>query len=157
MHKKQFYSLGLLALIGLTAGCAQLPGLNRSPRVAAPEPAAVTQTSEITDLSRRVTELENLEVRRNLAQDDAAKIGRSSAVTQAPPKSLACVKVPPALKQSAHYTDYARLMEAVYTTSCLYEVDRLAEAQATMNKPVSSPVQLPPAAKSVPKSVPKKK
>lgn len=151
MHKKQFCSLGLLVLIGLTAGCAQLPGLNRSPQVAAPEPAAITQTPEVTDLSRRVTELENLEVRRNLAQDDAAKIGRSSAVTQAPPKSLACVKVPPALKQSGHYEHFGRLMEAVYTASCLYEVDRLAEAQAATNKLISPPVQPPSAAKSVSK------
>ncbi len=151
MHKKRVYSLGLLAVISLVTGCAQLPGLNRSPQVAtAPEPAAVTKTSEVTDLSRRVTTLENLEVRRNLAQDDAGKIGRSAAVTQAPPKSLACVKVPPALKQSAHYTDFARLMEAVYTTSCLYEVDRLAETQAVTNKPVP-PVQSPPAVKAVPK------
>lgn len=147
MYNRRFCSLGLLALISLMTACAQLPGFTRATQ----EPAAVTQTSEVTELSRRVTALENWEVRRNLAQDHAANIGRSAAVAQSAPKSLACVKVPMALKQSAHYTDFGRLMEAVYTTACLYEVDRLAKAQATTNKPVSLPTQSPPAAKAAPK------
>ena len=153
MHKKLFCSLGLFAVISLVTGCAQLPGLNRSPQVAAPEPAAVTQT-EVTDLSRRVLALENWEVRRTIAQEYAANLGRSSVVAQVAPKSLACVRLPKALTQSLHYADFRYLMEAAYTTSCLYEVDKLAEAQAA-SKPASLP-KPPPVGKRAPKSIPKK-
>jgi uncharacterized small protein (DUF1192 family) len=145
----RFFFLGLVALVSVMAGCAhQIPRSSPSSQGA---PEAVATREEVLELSRRVTTLENWEIRRNLAQDDAAKIGRSAAIAQAPPKSLACVRMPTMLKQSTHYGDFGRLMETVYTSSCLYEVERLVEVQATTSKPVA-PIQSPPS-----KTPPKKK
>ncbi len=134
VHRKRSFSFGLMLLVMIMAGCAQLPGSSQ-PRPAAPESTATP--SEVIELSRRVTALENWEIRRNLAQDNATRVGRNAAATQVAPKSLACVRIPIALKQSLHYADFGRLMEVVYTASCLYEVDRLAETQAANTvKPV---------------------
>ena len=145
MHGKRSFSLGLMVLlVMIMAGCAQLPGSIQS-RPATPEPAATPP--EVIDLSRRVLALENWEIRRNLAQDNAAKVGRSAAATQVAPKSLACVRIPMALKRTLDYAEFRHSMEMTYTASCLYEVDRLAETQAATSRPDVPP---PPAAKKVP-------
>lgn len=150
VHRNRSFSLGLMLLVMIMAGCAQLPGSSQS-RPATPEPTATP--SEVIELSRRVTALENWEIRRNLAQDNAAKVGRSAAATQVAPKSLACVRIPMALKRTLDYAEFRHSMEMTYTASCLYEVDRLAETQAANTiKPVPpqpplTPKKVPPAKK----------
>ncbi len=135
MQIKPFLSLGLLVSISFLTACAQL-GVPVRPQPQDSVALVSTPSAEVLDLNRRVTALEAHNKRRQLAEQEAELIGRQAAVTQPPPKTFACVKIPTTLRQSAYYAEFPNVMETVYSAACLYTVDEWAEDQKK-NKPAT--------------------